>query len=57
MNFSVIDIATKPLTVIEKTISEYIAIAERCDYDITPQFQNELEWLISMAKAKGSTKL
>lgn len=54
--FSVIDIATKSLTVIEKTLDEYIAIAERSNYNITPEFQSEIEWLIAMAKAKGSQR-
>lgn len=50
------DIERMPLAEIERYLTEYLAIAEASDWDITPAFERELVQLTRLAKIKGSTK-
>lgn len=50
------DFERMPLATIEKTLEEYLRIAEGSDWNITKQFERELMYLTNLAKRKGSTK-
>lgn len=41
---------------VERTLEKYLELAEACDWDITPAFENDLRMLTMLAKQKGSTK-
>jgi hypothetical protein len=41
---------------VEQTLERYLELAEVSDWDITKDFQKDLEMLTDLAKQKGSTR-